>query len=47
MTERLSELNEITGIDPLLGWMRLGGIAGDLMLGHIARMRDSILPSLR
>ncbi|MBW2390664.1 MAG: LLM class flavin-dependent oxidoreductase [Deltaproteobacteria bacterium] len=47
VTEKLHEMQEITGIDHLLGWTRLGGLADDLVIAHMERMRDSIMPSLR
>jgi natural product biosynthesis luciferase-like monooxygenase protein len=47
VTEKLHELKEVTGIDHLLGWTRLGGLADDLVAGHMERMRDTIMPALR
>ncbi|MAE93788.1 MAG: hypothetical protein CL910_03935 [Deltaproteobacteria bacterium] len=47
VTERLSELKQLTGVDHLLGWTRLGGISHELMIGHMERMQASIMPSLR
>ncbi len=47
VTERLSELEEATGIDHLLDWTRLGCMAEEFMKGHMARMSDHIMPSLR
>ena len=47
VNERLAELKEVTGIDHLLGWTRLGGISEEHMTGHMERMRDTIMPSLR
>jgi hypothetical protein len=47
VTEKLHEMQEITGIDHLLGWTRLGGLSDDLVTAHMERMRDSIMPSLR
>ncbi len=47
VSERLAELKEVTGIDHLLGWTRLGGIPEELVGAHMERMRDSIMPSLR
>jgi len=45
--EKLSELKEEMGIDHLLGWTRLGGLAEDLITGHMERMRDRVMPALR
>lgn len=47
VTERLAELRNATGIDHLLGWTRLGGLADDLIVAHMERMRDSVMPALR
>ena len=47
VTERLSELESITGIDHVLCWTRLGGLADDLVTGHMERMRDDVMPALR
>ncbi|MBW1844821.1 MAG: LLM class flavin-dependent oxidoreductase [Deltaproteobacteria bacterium] len=47
VTDRIAELKELTGIDHFLGWTRLGGISDELMLGHMERMRDHVMPSLR
>ncbi|MFP6639671.1 MAG: hypothetical protein VCC04_05465 [Myxococcota bacterium] len=47
VTERLAELQQITGIDHLLSWTRLGGLQDDLVLSHMERMRDSVMPALR
>lgn len=47
VTERLAELQEITGVDHLLSWTRLGGMENELVLSHMERMRDSVMPALR
>jgi natural product biosynthesis luciferase-like monooxygenase protein len=47
VTARLSELEEITGIDHVLCWTRLGGLADDLVTAHMERMRDTVMPALR
>jgi natural product biosynthesis luciferase-like monooxygenase protein len=47
VSEKLAELKELTGIDHLLGWTRLGGISDELVQGHMERMRDSVMPALR
>ena len=47
VTEKLAELEEVTGIDHVLGWTRLGGLAEDLITGHMERMRDRVMPALR
>lgn len=47
VTERLSELESITGIDHVLCWTRLGGLSDELVTGHMERMRDSVMPALR
>jgi len=47
VTEQLAELKEVTGIDHLLCWTRLGGLSDELILGHMERMRDSVMPALR
>ena len=45
--ERLQEMKEMTGIDHLLGWTRLGGLSDDLVTSHMELMRDEIMPALR
>ncbi|MCP4035966.1 MAG: LLM class flavin-dependent oxidoreductase [bacterium] len=47
VTERLAEMKETMGIDHLLGWTRLGGLADELVTSHMEIMRDEIMPSLR
>jgi natural product biosynthesis luciferase-like monooxygenase protein len=47
VTEKLAELERVTGIDHVLGWTRLGGLDEDLITGHMERMRDQIMPALR
>ena len=47
VTEKLTELKELTGIDHLLGWTRLGGMADELVTAHMERMRDTVMPALR
>ena len=47
VTEKLAELERVTGIDHVLGWTRLGGLAEDLITGHMERMRDQVMPALR
>ncbi|MEE3328503.1 MAG: LLM class flavin-dependent oxidoreductase [Myxococcota bacterium] len=47
VTECLAELQEVTGIDHLLSWTRLGGLRDDLVFSHMERMRDSVMPALR
>lgn len=47
VTEKLAELEHVTGIDHVLGWTRLGGLAEDLITAHMERMRDQIMPALR
>ncbi len=47
VTEKLSEMQEITGIDHLLGWTRLGGLSDELAGAHVERMRDTIMPGVR
>jgi len=46
-TEKLAELEQVTGIDHVLGWTRLGGLAEDLITAHMERMRDRVMPALR
>ncbi|MEE3330921.1 MAG: LLM class flavin-dependent oxidoreductase [Myxococcota bacterium] len=47
VAEHLHELKEVTGIDHLLGWTRLGGMPTELLMGHMERMRDTVMPELR
>ncbi len=47
VTEKIAELERVAGIDHLLGWTRLGGLAEDLITAHMERMRDQIMPALR
>jgi hypothetical protein len=47
VTEQLAELKEVTDIDPLLCWIRLGGLSDAWTLGHMERMRDSVMTALR
>ncbi|MCP4037568.1 MAG: LLM class flavin-dependent oxidoreductase [bacterium] len=47
VTEQLRELKETTGIDHLLGWTRLGGLADELVTSHMENMRDEVMPELR
>jgi natural product biosynthesis luciferase-like monooxygenase protein len=47
VTEKLAELEQVTGIDHVLGWTRLGGLSEDLITAHMERMRDQIMPALR
>ena len=47
VTERLDELEGITGIDHVLCWTRLGGLSDDLVTAHMERMRDAVMPALR
>ena len=47
VTEKIAELERVAGIDHLLSWTRLGGLAEDLITAHMERMRDQIMPALR
>jgi natural product biosynthesis luciferase-like monooxygenase protein len=47
VTEKLADLEQVTGIDHVLCWTRLGGLAEDLITGHMERMRDRVMPALR
>jgi alkanesulfonate monooxygenase SsuD/methylene tetrahydromethanopterin reductase-like flavin-dependent oxidoreductase (luciferase family) len=47
VTEKLADLEAVTGVDHVLGWTRLGGLAEDSITAHMEHMRDSIMPALR
>jgi alkanesulfonate monooxygenase SsuD/methylene tetrahydromethanopterin reductase-like flavin-dependent oxidoreductase (luciferase family) len=47
VTERIAEIRDEVGIDHLLCWTRLGGLAGEKVTGHMERMRDAVMPQLR
>ncbi|MBW2372579.1 MAG: LLM class flavin-dependent oxidoreductase [Deltaproteobacteria bacterium] len=47
VTGKLAELKEITGVDHVLGWTRLGGLSDQLITAHMERMRDQVMPALR
>lgn len=47
VTERLREVRDVVGIDHLLCWTRLGGLATEKVLAHMERMRDTVMPALR
>ncbi len=47
VAERVRDLRENAGVDHLLCWTRLGGLANEKVLGHMERMRDVVIPALR
>ncbi len=47
VTERMHELQSVTGIDHVLCWTRLGGLSDELVTGNMERMRDRVMPALR
>jgi natural product biosynthesis luciferase-like monooxygenase protein len=47
VTESLRDIGETAGVDHILSWTRVGGLAEDLVQGHMEKMRDKIMPALR
>ncbi len=47
VAERIQEIRDVTGVDHILGWTRLGGMDDELVTAHMERMRDAVMPSLR
>lgn len=47
MAERVAEIRDHVGVDHFLCWTRLGGLAEDKVMGHMERMRDTVMPALR
>ena len=45
--ERIAKIRDEIGIDHFLCWTRLGGMPEDKVMGHMERMRDSVMPKLR
>ncbi len=46
MIEQMQALREAFGINHVLGWTRVGGLAEHLVEGHMSRMRDKVMPAL-
>lgn len=47
VAERIREIRDGIGIDHLLCWTRLGGLAEDKVAAHMELMRDEVMPALR
>lgn len=45
--ERITEIQQAFGIDHLLCWTRLGGLAPHKVTAHMERMRERVMPGLR
>lgn len=46
MIEQMRLLKDNFGINHVLGWTRVGGLAAELVEGHLERMRDKVMPAL-
>lgn len=47
VTERIAEIRDRIGVTTLLCWTRMGGLPTERVLGHMAAMRDHVMPALR
>ena len=47
VTEKIAEVEKNHGIDHFLCWTRLGGLPTELVMGHMERMRDRVMPNFR
>lgn len=47
VAERVAELREVVGVDHLLCWTRLGGLAPAKVARHMELMRDRVIPAVR
>ncbi len=47
VTKRIADLRDVAGVDHLLCWTRLGGLANDKVERHMELMRDKVMPALR
>lgn len=47
VAERIAELRDVVGVDHLLCWTRLGGLAPSKVTHHMELMRDRVMPALR
>ena len=47
VSEKINEVEENHGINHFLCWTRLGGLRTELVLAHMERMRDHVMPNFR
>jgi natural product biosynthesis luciferase-like monooxygenase protein len=47
VAERVAALRDVVGVDHLLCWTRLGGLATSKVAHHMELMRDRVIPQLR
>ena len=45
--DRIREIRDVIGIDHLLCWTRLGGLAEEKVAARTELMRDEVMPALR